>query len=200
MPREALRPVRPKLDDDELMMVSGDCRMFEWGSPGDGSYDTVRPPVVMTGVANKEGAQIIAGAVVGAIGMNLLNKKRAQKDATTRWMDYAAGPITVSNHGFYVEESEGTWCWDYNAIEMIEWRGLSTIELRLSHQNSAGGTYQQRLVVTSDWAELIFVLWIDSCYPQHPGRLTWLDRGWLDRVRAALGVDPLTSAAAELAR
>lgn len=188
VPPQALRPIRPAFDAQaEKMMASGPCRMMTWRSPGDGSYNAAGVPTVLTGVANRRGVAMVAGAAAATIGMNLLSSNRARQDAQPRWMDYIPqGAMTVSSFGFYIEDYEhGLLRWGWNVIQSVEWKAPSTVELLISTPSWTG-----RVLLISDWAELLFVCWIQAAFPQHPGKHSWLTEDWANRVRQVLGIEP----------
>lgn len=190
IPHQALRPIRPSMNPpSEKMMASGPCRLLVWGAPGDGSYTTTGVPMVMTGVANRQGTAMMAGAAAATIGMNLMSSSRARRDAQPRWIDNAhQGTLTVSTHGFYVEDyNSGLRQWNWDCIQSIEWQGTSTVDLMIQTQSWAG-----RVRLVSDWAELVLVTWIAAAFPQHPGKYTWPTQEWAERVRSSLRYDPFT--------
>jgi hypothetical protein len=190
VPPQILRTLRPSLDPGtETMMASGMATLQTWRAPGDGSYQVSHVPIALTGFANKTGVKFAAGVTAGSLAMNAFNKHRAQVDSQPRWMGEAYGPLTVSTSGFYIEDQQGgrllRWRWD--SFESIEWKGQSNIDLLISDEGR-----NLRLHLNSDWAELILSNWIYICFPQHPGRYSWFQPDWVERVRANLGIDPFT--------
>lgn len=190
IPRHAMRPIRPAINQQtESMMASGTCRFMTWGAPGDGSYNTTGMPVMFTGLANRTGTAMMAGAAATTIAMNMMGARRARADMAPRWMDtIPVGTITVSTHGFYIEDPVyglSTWSWD--GIQNMEWKAPSTIELLIPGQQG-----MDRVLLISDWAELIFISWVHVAFPQHPGKYTWPTPDWAERVRASLRIDPYT--------
>lgn len=188
VPPEVLRPIRPGFNpQDEKMMASGQCRMMTWRSPGDGSYNATGVPTVLTGFANRRGTAMMAGAAAASIGMNLASSKRAKRDAQPRWMDYIPqGMMTVSSFGFYIEDYEhGLMRWGWDVIQSAEWKAPSTVELIMSTP-----TWSGRVLLISDWAELLFVGWIHAAFPQHPGKHAWVTEDWANRIREVLGIEP----------
>ena len=188
VPPEALRPIRPSLNpQNEKMMASGPCRMMTWRSPGDGSYSTSGVPMVLTGVANRQGTAMVAGAAAASIGMNLIGSSRAKRDAQPRWMDFIPqGVMTVSSHGFYIEDYEhGLLSWGWDVIRSAEMKAPSTVELVMSTPSWSG-----RVLLVSDWAELLFIAWVDAAFPQHPGKYAWATAEWASRVREVLKIEP----------
>lgn len=190
IPRYAMRPVRPSINpQSENMMASGTCRFMTWGAPGDGSYNASGMPVLFTGVANRQGTAMMAGAAATTIAMNLMSSRRAKADMAPRWMDtIPQGVITVSSSGFYIEDPVyGLTTWAWGGIQNMEWKAPSTIELLIPRQQG-----MDRVLLISDWAELIFIAWVHVAFPQHPGKYTWPTPDWADRVRASLRIDPYT--------
>lgn len=121
--------------------------------------------------------------------MNMLGARRAKQDAQQRWMDFLPhGTAIVSTHGFYVESPEhGLLRWDWGQFSSVEWVGPSAVELLLETEEGSA-----RLRFVSDWAELVFVSWVQVCHPQHPGKYTWFAPDWIERVRTLTGIDPFT--------
>lgn len=184
VPPEVLRPIRPLINPKrEKMMASGPCRMLIWRAPGDGTYTAMGE----TDHIDKRDARGV-GAVVGFTAANLVmnaaGARKARKDAQPRWMDFIPqGTLTVSSHGFYVEESGRApirWPWD--RLTTVEWTAPSAIELGID-----SGSWSGRVALMSDWAELLLVGWIAAAYPQHPGKYAWITPQWRSRVQAALG-------------
>lgn len=188
VPRELLRPIRPMLAEGEWMVASGPCCMRTWEAPGDGTYTTTGVPTVLTGVANRQGTAMVAGAAAASIAMNALSKRKAKKDMQTRWMDFIPqGTMTVSTHGFYVEDYDhGLLRWSWDSLQSVEWRGPSTVELLISNESWTG-----RVLLQSDWAELLLVSWIHVAFPEHPGKYTWFTQDWVARVQQNMGPQAL---------
>lgn len=190
VPRHMLRPIRPMFDPgSEQMVASGPCRMLVWDAPGDGTYNAAGAPLVFTGLANSTGIAYGVGAAAGTAAMNLMGARRARQDAQQRWMDLIPnGVTTVSTHGFYVEsQEEGLVRWDWGQFSTAEWIAPSTVELILETEGTS-----IRLRLLSDWAELVFVSWVQVCHPQHPGKYTWFAPEWIEHVRNVTGIDPFT--------
>lgn len=117
----------------------------------------------------------------------MMSKRRAKQDMRPRWLIESSGALTVSTHGFYMEDNEhGIRRWKWNDLPQLEWKAQSAIEFLVGQTNN-------RVRLESDWAELIFVSWIQLMFRDHPQRHAWFTRDWLDRVRAA-GYDPLGNA------
>jgi hypothetical protein len=195
--RHQLRPIRSTIDaESEWMVASGACRVLVWDSPGDGSFAPSSSPVVFTGLANRQGMNFAMGAVAGNLAANVLGSRKARRDAQPRWMEYIPyGVVTVSTHGFYVEtQDEGLLVWGWGNFDTVEWIGPSAIEM-LMHTDQ--GSVRMRLL--SDWAELVFISWVQVCFQEHPGKYSWLTPDWAERVRSTTGIDPFTDRpAAEL--
>lgn len=190
VPRHMMRPIRPSIDTgSEQMVASGPCRIIVWDAPGDGSYNSVGAPMLFTGTANSTGIAYGVGAAAGTMAVNLMGARKARQNAQQRWMDYIPqGTVTVSTHGFYAEsQGHGLLTWGWGLFDSVEWIGPNAVEMLMQLEE---GTV--RLRVLSDWAELIFVSWVQVCHPQHPGKYTWFDPEWVERVRTVTGIDPFT--------
>ncbi|MFJ4167841.1 hypothetical protein ACIPY5_19995 [Microbacterium sp. NPDC089698] len=83
--------------------------------------------------------------------------------------------MTITNLGFYIQDVEGLWWWDWGSIDLLQVAGFNTT---IMHGRSTGGPVTWRLY--SDWAELIFVLWAHARHRQHPQYLSggWIPEGW----------------------
>ncbi|HCS61035.1 MAG TPA: hypothetical protein DIW46_06520 [Microbacterium sp.] len=189
LPRQSMRPVRPLIANDEVMMASGGCAIHVWDAPGDGSYTASQTPVVGTGFGNSTGTAQMAGLAVGTIAVNMFSASRAHKDAQPRWMDFIPnGALTVSTHGLYIEDAtQGLLTWGWNLIQSIEWGGPSRIVFRIATDD---GSVQASLA--SDWAELAYITWIHAVFPDHPQKYLYTTADWAERVRTDLGWDPWT--------
>lgn len=190
MPREQIRPVRPQISENEIMMASAACSIQVWDAPGDGTYATGGAPIVATGFGNSTGTAQMAGMAIGTLAANAFSKSRARKNAVPRWMDFVPqGTLTVSTFGIYVEDAtQGLLCWTWSMIQSVEWQAPSRIVLLLSAPE--GSVY---IALTSDWAELVYVTWIESAFPQHPQKFLYTTADWAERIRSDLGWDPWTS-------
>lgn len=190
VPRSALRPVRPHFDPrSEIMMASGPSTVFVWDAPGDGSFSPAATPVIATGFANAAGIGMAVGASLGTLGANMIGRHQAELNAQRRWMEFSIGAITVSTHGVYLEDgTHGLLYWAWSTFDGMEWKSQSCVEALLTTDQGVA-----QIAINSDWAELVFVLWVQTCFPQHPQKYSWFTVGWLDRVRAALHYDPLST-------
>lgn len=190
VPRHMLRPIRPSIDSDsEHMVASGPCRMIIWDAPGDGSYNATGVPMLFTGTANSTGIAYGVGAAAGSLAVNLMGARKARQNSQQRWMDLVPqGAVTVSTHGFYVESQDhGLLTWGWGAFDSVEWIAPSAVEMLMQTEE---GTARVRFL--SDWAELVFISWVEVCHKQHPGKYTWFSPDWIERVRTITGIDPFT--------
>lgn len=172
MPPQLIEFVRPTFPQAEKMLASAPCEMAIWSSPGDGTYysgDGV--PVVATGFANRTGTALALGATAGNLAGHAWNKRKAEKMAQKRWMPFVPqGVLTVSNYGFYIDHEDGQYGRAWQDLQKVEWIEPSKIEIRTSH-----GQDQARLQLVSDWAELIYILWIKVVAKgQHPRKFDWI--------------------------
>lgn len=106
------------------------------------------------------------------------------------WTAIDVGQLTVSTIGFYLETDDAVNPWDYGSIVAAELAGPGRVYLT--------GTSQRGTVcwlLTSIWAELVFVLWARARHPQHPQLVKhdWIPDGWVERIAEA-GLSPAAAA------
>jgi hypothetical protein len=87
------------------------------------------------------------------------------------------GNVVVSSQGFYLLDNTGRFDWDWGSIDLMQVVSFSVIVMQ---GRSTRGPVTWR--ITSDWAELIFVLWAMWRHPQHPQLVgwSWIPPGWAE--------------------
>ena len=156
--------------------------MFErawFGAVGDGTY---RSSTTFVGGFGPLGLALGAATLAGSAVGNTSRKARARVDATETWRPFDRGHLFVSAHGFYLGTGPGLLPFVHECVLRADLPAPATLELTCS---MADGT-QQSYVLTSWWAELVFLLWATRCNPHHPKltNLGWLPRGFIDRLVA----------------
>lgn len=142
-------------------------------------------PVHMSTVAlTKRGQNFAVGSMLGTAAVNMWGRRKASK---TGWELWQQAPLTVSTGGFYLETmAEGVMVFPYDGFQTMEWEGQGRINAFFRQPQ-----WQGRILLESDWAELIYVMWMLTCHPQHPGRYRWLTEDWVARATRALGHNPI---------
>lgn len=177
------RPVRPMLSQDEIMMASAGARLYLWNNGRD--FQAVANPVHMSTIAlNKRGQNFAVGSMLGTAAVNVWGRRQAAK---TGWELTEQAPLTVSTEGVYLETmAQGVLVFSFDGFQTMEWEGQGRINGFFSQPH-----WQGRLLIESDWAELIFVMWMSRCHPHHPARYSWFTQDWLDRATQVLGHNPI---------
>lgn len=157
---------------EEWILASGNYKWARWAALSDGSYlhnDSVFFATGGVGMA-------LTAAFIGtrSIG-NARRKRRAREDATPRWVWGNPGQIHVGTHGFYLQSTTGLVSWDWGSIDMLQIDAPATIRMQ-----GRGDSGPVNWMLTSIWAELVFVLWASTRNPNHPQLIdgSWLPTDW----------------------
>ena len=162
------------LREREIAFADGPVHVDSFHAAGDGSYSTSTTVMAGTGLFGLAlGAATMAGSAIG----NASRRSRAEADATRMWRRVVLGSVVVTSQGFYLLDDSGIYPWTWQSIDLMQVVGFSQVILQGS---SSTGPVTWRL--TSDWAELVFVLWAMSRHPQHPQLVdgSWIPNGWID--------------------
>ncbi|WP_345216788.1 hypothetical protein [Georgenia halophila] len=176
-PLELAVSFRPTFSTDEIMMAAGPFDLFNFQPVGNGSYQRGGGLFLGTGPIGLAATGVFAAARFAG---NRSRKKRAEADAVPRWVQVDTGQLIVSDRGFYLETRSGLHSWNYDDINQVEMAAPSHL---IMAGTSANGPV--RWIIRSDWAELIFVLWVNRFAPRHPQLAdgSWLPPGWVEHVR-----------------
>ncbi|MFC7403595.1 hypothetical protein [Georgenia alba] len=179
---------RPAFGPDEVMMAAGRFELLNFQAVGDGSYRRGGGLFLGTGPVGLAITGVVAATTFAG---NRSRKKKAQEDAVPRWVKVDGGQLVVSDRGFYLETPRGLHIWNYEDIHQVQMVGAG--ELLLAGRSASGPV---RWILRSDWAELVFVLWVNRYQPNHPqlDRGAWLPPGWIEHVRAHGMAGPIESA------
>lgn len=158
----------------ERVLAAGELLVEEFRSAGDGSYQRSSLIAGGTGVF---GVALLAGTLGGSAIGNARRRSRAAQDAMQAWRFQTQGQITVTDQGFYIQDTGGLWRWDWGSIDLLQMAAPNVV---LMQGQSARGPLTWRL--SSHWAELVFVLWANARHRQHPQYLSgaWVPSGWVD--------------------
>jgi hypothetical protein len=160
------------LRSGELAFAEGAVVIDSFHAIGDGSYSTSSTVVAGTGSFGLAlGVATIAGSAIG----NASRRARAIANATPMWRPHVRGSVVVTSQGFYLLDQTGKYDWDWASIELMQVAGFSCVVMQ---GRSTTGPVTWR--ITSDWAELIFILWAMYRHPQHPQLIdqSWIPAGW----------------------
>ena len=156
-----LFPLRPA----EIAFAEGPVAVESFHAVGDGSR-----PSSSTFLATSGRFGLAIGAATYAI-VNANRQAQAVADATPMWRPALHGSVVVTSQGFYLLDHSGKLDWDWDSIELMQVVGFGCVVLQ---GQSANGPVTWR--ISSDWAELIFVLWAMARHPGHP---QLLERSWI---------------------
>ncbi|MEJ2866371.1 hypothetical protein WCD74_01255 [Actinomycetospora sp. OC33-EN08] len=174
-PQRFAAPFPPAYDPTEEFWAGGTYEIARFFAAGDGSYMHHSGAVFGGGLLGLAfGATMAAGRAVG----NSSRRKAAEAAATPRWYKVEAGNLFITGAGVYLRNDRGISSWSWFDILMGEMVGPR--DLMFQPQNS------EQLIVSSDWSELIFVLWAMRRFPTHHQLLTggWLPPDWLSKAAA----------------
>jgi hypothetical protein len=186
VPDEGIRTLFP-LHEGEVALAQGTYTVDAMRAIGDGSYQRTGSFAFGTGVL---GLALTAGTLAANASQNNAAREQAMADAQVVWRPDHGGILTVTNLGFFLVTSTGTFWWDWASIDLMQVIGFNTVVLQ---GRSDRGPVTWR--VFSYWSELVFVLWARARHPGHPqlaGR-AWLPERW--EAWAAWAGHPLPAAA-----
>lgn len=186
--REVLAPFPPRLGPGERFWASGGFDLLRLQAAGDGSY------MHSSGMFFATGAVGLAATAAFAVGQAAGNRSRREAAAAAtvpQWTVVDQGELFVSAFGFYLQ-SQGIWPWQWAAVNGAQMVAPRQVEL---YGDSEGGPVHW--IVTSDWAELLFITWALTIHPRHPQLIGggWLPPGWLQHCATHGYGTRLTSAA-----
>lgn len=166
------------LRDNEIAFATGAVAVDSFHAVGDGSYVASSRVMAGTGMFGLAlGAATMAGSAIG----NASRRAQAAVDATAMWRPIVNGTVVVASQGFYLLDQSGKFDWDWDSIELMQVVGFTSV---LMQGRSTNGPVTWR--ITSDWAELIFVLWAMARHPQHPQLVdgSWVPAVWAEWATA----------------
>ncbi|MDQ0212566.1 hypothetical protein [Arthrobacter bambusae] len=158
---------------NEIAFAEGPVLVESFYAVGDGSYSRSNTVLAGTGAFGLAlGVATIAGSAIG----NASRRARAAAAATPMWRPVVSGSIVVTSQGFYLFGQTGKYDWVWAGIELMQVAGFSCVVMQ--GQTTAGPVTWR---ITSDWAELVFVLWAMTRHPQHPQLVdqSWIPPGWV---------------------
>lgn len=171
VPDQGMRTLFP-LHDGEVALAQGTYTLDSMRALGDGSYQRTGSFAFGFGVV---GLAVTAGTLAGNASRNNAARAQAAADAQVVWRPDHAGLLTVTNLGFFIVTSTGTFWWEWASVDLMQVIAFNTVVLQ---GRSDHGPVTWR--VYSHWAELLFVLWAQSRHPGHPqlASRAWLPERW----------------------
>jgi hypothetical protein len=162
------------LGPNEIALAAGAVHADAYRSAGDGSYVHSSSMAFGTGGV---GVALVAGSLIGNAAVNAKRRREAEANAAATWRPEFAGSIYVTSSGFVIQTADGLFPWDWQSIDLME---VAAFNLLVLQGRSAKGAITWRL--TSEWSELVFVLWALNHHPNHPQLRdgTWLPPGWIE--------------------
>lgn len=157
----------------EIALAAGTLHVDGFHAVGDGSYEHSTAFVWGTG---RFGLALAAGTLAASAIGNAARRTQAAADAQEAWRPLFSGSVFVSTEGFHIQTMQGLFHWDWEAVDLMQVVGFNVAVMQAQ---STAGPVTWRL--TSEWAELIFVLWALRRHPRHPQLRdgTWLPANWL---------------------
>lgn len=171
VPDQGIRTLFP-LHPGEVALAQGTYTLDSMRALGDGSYQRTGSYAFGFGVV---GLAVTAGTLAANASRNNAARAQAAADAQVVWRPDHAGLLTVTNLGFFIVTSTGTFWWEWASVDLMQVVAFNTVVLQ---GRSDRGPVTWR--VFSYWAELLFVLWAQARHPGHPqlaGR-AWLPERW----------------------
>lgn len=161
------------LNENEIAFAEGPVHVDEFTTAGNGSYVTRTTFVGGTGLFGLAlGAATLGASAAG----NASRRAAAQAAATAQWRPVVQGSVVVTSRGFYLLDQKGKYDWDWGSIDLMQVAGFTSLVMQ--GRTSTGRQLAWR--ISSDWSELIFVLWAMARHPEHPQLLdgSWIPEGW----------------------
>lgn len=112
--------------------------------------------------------------------------------AAPHWTEIDRGTVFVSALGFHLATDRAVWSWGWASITAAQVDGPGAV-----HLLGQGADGQTSWLLSSDWAELLFLTWAFAEHPRHPQLQSgeWLPPGWLEWDAGQQWRTRLTSAA-----
>lgn len=132
-------------------------------------------------IANSAVAGLTAAGVSAL--MNRRGRKKAEQMSGGRWVEEERGELLIGSTGILFRPGGHTYVWHYGGLQNAELVGPHHVRFEVAFDS---GAVEER-IIASDWAELCFVMWAHSQFPEHAqlrGR-TWIPPGWFDRLQAS---------------
>jgi hypothetical protein len=174
---EVLAPFPPSLADDERFFAAGPFTLADFIPLGDGSWQSNGFVVAGTGAL---GMGMLAASLAGNAAAKSRAQAAAAANAVPRWVPIAHGTVYISQYGFHMHTPQ-VWTWSWRAIAAATMAAPAAVQI-----SGEGAKGPISWLLSSDWAELIFVCWALARHPRHPQLLSggWLPPGWANHATA----------------
>lgn len=161
------------LTGSEVALAAGNLYVDAFRAIGDGSYERSSTFAWGTGAF---GLALAAGTIAASAAGNASRRKRAAADAQEAWRPLFGGSLFITTEGFFIQTMQGLFRWSWDAVDLMQVVGFN---VAIMQGRGAEGPVTWRL--TSEWAELVFVLWALRRHPRHPQLRdgSWLPANWL---------------------
>lgn len=162
---------------DERLLATGAYQLHWWGAVGDGT-DASRTTIVGgTGII---GIGLLGATAFGSAAGNANRRARAAADASSQWRPFDAGYLHISDQGFYLQGSSGfrSFCWSH----VVEGDLTAETMFAFNAMTTNGTDY---FCLTSDWAELVFMLWALAVNRNHPRLInnSWINPAFFEKCQ-----------------
>ncbi|MDO5728604.1 MAG: hypothetical protein Q4P71_03140 [Actinomycetaceae bacterium] len=155
-----VRPLRPTFDAvNERMIATGHFQVHQY-MPKNEAYRPVSGLFLATG---KIGLMLTAAVMGTQYVVNRRRKARAIEEARVKWRLIGEGVITISTHGFYLEDEKGIYHWSWKGIAQAELTAPGHFMMVTNEQ-----PVPTRWIIATEWAELLLLLWAHHRHPTHP--------------------------------
>ena len=113
---------------------------------------------------------------VTTLATSASRRAQADADAVEAWRPLFGGTLFVTDSGFYIQTLKGLFHWAWQLVDLMQVVGLNCV---IVQARTTDGPVTWR--VSSEWAELVFVLWALNRHPAHPQLRdgSWLPETWL---------------------
>jgi len=157
--------------------ASGDFALYELRANGDGSYLRNQGFFFATGAL---GLAATAAIAMGRAAGNNARRRAAIEATTPRWTAIDGGHLYLACSGFKMHSATGLFPWAYSDVDSAQMVAPQCVSFQgLSSRGPISW------VVSSMWAELLFITWALARHPRHPQVVSggWLPPGWLQRCK-----------------
>ncbi|WP_146069486.1 hypothetical protein [Cryobacterium sp. Y11] len=158
----------------EIALAAGNLFVDSFYAAGNGSYE--RSSTFVWG-AGPFGLALAAGTLAASAAGNASRRNQAAADAQQAWRPLFGGTLFVTSEGFYIQTMQGLYPWTWDSVDLMQVVGFNVV---IMQARSTSGPVTWRL--TSEWSELVFVLWALRRHPHHPQLRdgSWMPANWLD--------------------
>ena len=167
----------PQFSLDEQVLAAGEYDLAWWGAVGNGSYER---HTFIAGGSGALGVGLLGATALGSAIGNASRRNQAALDSTGMWRLVERGIVNISDRGVYLQSPVSFRPFAWSHIMQADLAAQTVLQFVV--QTSSG---VEHLALTSDWAELVFVLWALAVHRNHPRLVTtsWIDPEFFDKCR-----------------